>query len=243
MTGTTTTFGVPAVTLEASAVPGLSWCGLIYRAGSEEPLGRYCPGRPERALRIEALKLPAGEYVFGLMQDREAYTKDPPPPTVESISEDYRLSVGPTTTPDAELEPNDFARDATLLAPGEKRRGSLGWMRDIDVFCSSASSKVRLRVTDSPERARAHAAVLQVVPLAGDDFEVPVRVHRNGARDVPASVRDVVGVWESSALDPSAGRPACIQITLVPNPWAPTPHPLLAPAGEEPYWVEAVAAP
>jgi serine/threonine-protein kinase len=232
-----------AVSLEASPVPGLAWCGLVYRAGSEEPLGRYCPGTPERRFNIEGLKLPAGEYVLGLMQDREAYTKDPPPPTVESISESYHLSVGVTTDAEAELEPNDFPRDASEVAAGQKRRGSLAWMRDIDVFCSNAGGKVRFRVTDAPEHARAHAAVLQVTPLAGDDSDVPVRVHHAGARDVTASARDVIGVWQSKVLDPAAGRPACIQLSLVPNPWAPTPHPLLAPAGEEPYWVEAVASP
>jgi eukaryotic-like serine/threonine-protein kinase len=235
--------GAQAVTLEASAVPGLAWCGLLYRAGSEEPLGRYCPGTAERRFSIEALKLPAGEYVLGLMQDREAYTKDPPPPTVESISEAYRVSASVSRDQTAELEPNDFARDASLLAPGERRRGSLSWMRDIDVFCSTASGKVRLRVSDAPERARAHAAVLQVTPLAGDDSDVPVRVHHAGARGVEASSRDVLGSWQSTVMDPAAGRPACIQLALVPNPWAPTPHPLLAPAGDEPYWVEAVAVP
>jgi len=235
--------GVPAVSLEASAVPGLAWCGLLYAAGSEEPLGRYCPGGPERPLRIDALRLPPGEYVLGLMQDREAYTKDPPPPTVESISETYRLNVASAAALDGETEPNDFVRDATRLAPAEKRHGNLAWMRDVDVFCASSADKVRFRVTDSPERARAHAAVLQVVALAGEDFEVPVRVHRVGARDVPPSVRDVVGAWQSTIMDPAKGRPACIQLSLVPNPWAPTPHPLVAPAGEEPYWVEVSTAP
>ena len=235
--------GTPAVSLEASAVPGLAWCGLLYRVGSEEPLGRYCPGTPERRFNIEGLKLPAGAYVLGLMQDREAYTKEPPPPTVESISETYSLSVGVAADPSAELEPNDFPRDATQLAAGERRRGALAWMRDIDVFCSSANGKVRLRVTDSPERPRAHAAVLQVTPLAGDDADVPVRVHHAAARGVTASPRDVLGAWQSTVLDPAAGRPTCVQLALVPNPWAPTPHPLLAPAGDEPYWVEAVAVP
>ena len=235
--------GAPAVSFEASAVPGLAWCGLIYRAGSEEPLGRYCPGTTQRRFHIEALKLPPGEYVLGLMQDREAYTKEPPPPTLESISETYRLSVGAVTDPNAELEPNDFPRDASLLAPGEKRRGSLAWMRDVDVFCSSGPGKVRLKVTDAPERARAHAAVLQVTPLAGDDLDVPARVHHAAARGVEASPRDVLGAWQSTVLDPAAGPPACIRLELVPNPWAPTPHPLLAPAGDEPYWVEAAAVP
>jgi eukaryotic-like serine/threonine-protein kinase len=230
-----------AVSLEASAIPGLAWCALVYRAGTEEPLGRYCPGTAERRLRIEGLKLPAGEYVLGLMQDREAYTKDPAPPTVESISESYQLNVSALSDAEAEQEPNDFARDASRVAPGEKRRGSLAWMRDVDVFCASTDAKVRLRVTDSPDKPRAHASVLQITPLAGEHFEVPVRVHRAGTRDVPPSPRDVVGAWQSTVLDPAAGRPACIQLALVPNPWAPTPHPLVAPAGEEPYWVEAVA--
>jgi len=235
--------GAPAVTFEASAVPGLAWCGLLFPAGSEAPLGRYCPGTPEHRLHVEALKLPPGEYVLGLMQDREAYTKEAPPVTLESISESYHLNVAAISVADAELEPNDFARDATLLAPGEKRRGALAWMRDIDVFCGGPETKIRLRVTDSVERPRTRASVLQVVPLAGDDFEVPVRVHRSGVRDVQPSARDVIGEWQSTVLDPSAGRPACIQLSLVPNPWAPTPHPQLAPAGEEPYWVEAVAVP
>jgi serine/threonine-protein kinase len=235
--------GATAITLEASPVAGLAWCGLLYPAGSEAPLGRYCPGGPDRQLRIDALRVPAGEYVLGLMQDREAYTKEPPPPTFESISEPYHLSVNAATETEAELEPNDFDRDATLVAPGQKRSGQLAWMRDVDVFCSSAPGKVVLHVTDAPARARAHAAVLQVTPLAGDDFEVPVRVHHGGARDVQASPRDVIGTWHSTVMDPAAGRRACIQLVLVPNPWAPTPHPLLAPAGDEPYFVEVTSTP
>ncbi len=235
--------GTSAVSFEASAVPGLAWCGHVYSAGAAEPLGRFCPGSPERRLFVEGLRLPPGEYVLGVLQDREAYTKDPPPPTWESISETYQLSVAAQTSPDAELEPNDFARDATLIAPGQKRSGRLAWMRDVDVVCATPGAKVKLRVSDTPDHPRARAAVLQVVPLAGPDLEVPVRVHRAGTRDVPASARDVVGVWQSTELDPAAGRPACVQLSLVPNPWAPTPHPLVAPAGEEPYWDEVVAAP
>jgi serine/threonine-protein kinase len=240
-------FGVPPdaapISIEVSAVPGLAWCGLLYSAGSAEPLGRYCPGSADHRLHIEALRLPPGEYVLGLLQDREAYTKDAPPPTFESLSESYQLSVGLSTAPDAEIEPNDFPRDAMLVAPGSKRKGSIGWMRDLDVVCATPGTKVKFSVTDAPERPRARAAVLQVMPLAGSDLEVPVRVHRGGTRDVPPSPRDAVGVWQSTPIDPAAGRPACIQLSLVPNPWAPTPHPLLPPAGEEPYWVEVVAIP
>jgi hypothetical protein len=116
-------------------------------------------------------------------------------------------------------------------------------MRDVDVICAGGERKLRFSVTDAPEQARARAAVLQVVPLAGDDLEVPVRVHRAGTRDVPPSPRDAVGTWQSTPMDPSAGRRPCLQLSLVPNPWAPTPHPLQAPAGEEPYWVEVSLSP
>jgi hypothetical protein len=234
--------GSGGVSLEVSAVPGLSWCGLVFGSSSEEPLGRYCAGTAGRRLRVDAVKLPQGSYVLGLMQDREAYTKDGPPPTFESISETYRLTVGSNPSSEAELEPNDFPRDASAIAPGQSRTGRLAWMRDVDVFCSSAPAKVRLRVTDALEKPRQRAAVLEVTPLAGDDADVPARVHPATAKDVKPSSRDVLGTWQSTPLDP-AGGPACIKLTLVPNPWAPTPHPLIAPAGEEPYIVEAIATP
>ncbi len=235
--------GAPAVQLEVSALPGMALCAMLYGAGSQEPLGRYCPGGADRRLSIPALRLAPGPYVLGLMQDREAYTKDAPPPTLESISDEYELSVGKASAPDAELEPNDFARDASTLSAGEKRSGRLAWMRDVDVFCSLSPGRVRFTVSDAPDRARAHAAVLQVVPLAGSDREVPVRVHRAGTRDVQPSPRDVVGSWRSTPMAPDSAQRPCVQLSLVPNPWAPTPHPLVAPAGEEPYWVELSAEP
>jgi serine/threonine-protein kinase len=240
-------FVVPAggrpIALEVSGMPGMAQCGLLYAVGSPEPFGRYCTGSPQHRLSIPALRLPAGEYVLGLMQDREAYTKDPAPATYESISEGYQLSIGSSSAPQAELEPNDFPRDAVLLAPGESRSGQLAWMRDVDVLCASGEQPVRFQVDDAPVRARARTAVLQVLPLAGADLEVPVRVHRAGSRDVELSARDAVGAWHSTPMDPSAGRRPCIQLSLVPNPWAPTPHPLVAPAGEEPYTVQVTLAP
>jgi tRNA A-37 threonylcarbamoyl transferase component Bud32 len=235
--------GTPAISLEGSAVAGMAWCGLLYAGGASEPLGRYCPGTAERRLHIPALRLPPGKYVLGMMQDRESYTKDPAPPTFESISERYQLVVTSTATAEGEVEPNDFPRDASSISPGEKRAGRLPWMRDVDVVCATGQQKVRFTVTDAPDQPRARAAVLQVLPLAGEDFEVPVRVHRAGTRDVTTSARDAVGGWQSTAMDPNAGRRPCLQLALVPNPWAPTPHPLQAPAGEEPYFVEVRTEP
>jgi serine/threonine-protein kinase len=230
--------GTHPISIEASGLPGMALCGLLYTAGSAEPLGRYCPGAPERRLHIPSLRVPPGQYVLALLQDREAYTKDPPPPTLESISEHYRLEVGRSVNGPIESEPNDFPRDAMKLGLGTRSDARLSWMRDIDVFCSTSDQRVVFSVTDAPEHPRARAAVLEVVPLAGADQEIPVRVHRAGSRDVQASPRDVIGTWHSTIMDPGAGPRPCIRLSLVPNPWAPTPHPLIAPAGEEPYWVE-----
>ena len=232
---------IPALALAVSGTPGMALCGLLYAANSETPLGRYCTGTPDRGLTIPALRLAAGEYVLGLMQDREAYTKAPSPATHESISESYQLSIGPSSASAVELEPNDFVRDANQLRGGEQLRAQLTWMRDIDVFCSAEAQPVRFEVSDSP--ARAHAAVLQVTPLAGAELDVPVRLHRTAANEVKPSPRDHLGAWRSTPLDPAAGRPACIQLELVPNPWAPTPHPLVAPAGEEAYTVKLELVP
>lgn len=232
--------GTPAIALAASGTSSMALCAMLYTAGSGDPFGRYCTGAPERSLDIAALRLPPAEYVLALMQDREAYTKAPAPATLESISESYDLSLAPSSRAGFELEPNDFARDATQLAAGEAREGQLMWMRDIDVFCSRAEGSVRFEVTDSPTRN--HAAVLQVTPLAGADVDVPVRLHRPRASEVQASPRDHLGPWQSTSMDPSAGRPACIQLSLVPNPWAPTPHPLVAPAGGELYTVKLEAS-
>jgi serine/threonine-protein kinase len=240
-------FGLPGpqtVALETSGLPHMALCTLLYASGSDEPFGRYCPGAPGKRLTLPALKLPAGQFVLTVLQDREAYTRDPPPVVLESISDAYTISLKPSARAAGEIEPNDFPRHASVLAPGETHTGQLAWARDIDVWCSSDPARqVIFLVTDSQQRPRARAAALQVTPLAGPEQEIPVRVHRAGHPDVTASERDVLGTWRSSPILPSPGKPACIQLVLVPNPWAPTPHPLVAPAGDETYTVELTAAP
>jgi len=59
---------------------------------------------------------------------------------------------------------------------------------------------------------------------------------------VKASETDAVGSYQAADIPLSGDTPACLSLALVPNPWAPTPQPLVAPAGDEEYSVRAEAA-
>jgi hypothetical protein len=76
--------------------------------------------------------------------------------------------------------------------------------------------------------------VVQATPIGGPGDEIPVRVHHRGSK-VEASERDHVGKWSSPPVDTHDVDEACLVIELKPNPWAPTPHPLIAPASHHPY--------
>jgi len=233
--------GIDAVAIDLTSLPNLASCLWLYPAGSESPFGRYCTGAPGHDLQIPALRLGAGSYLFAVMQDREAYTHDPAPPVYENISDDYRLRVrAAAVVTDFEIEPNDAPSNASFVAVGSTMHGRLAWMRDVDVICvKGGAKKVRFVVTDP--RPRVRSAVLQVTPLSGPDHDVPVRVQRLGA-GVKASETDAVGSYQAADIPLSGDTPACLSLALVPNPWAPTPQPLVAPAGDEEYSVRAEAA-
>jgi len=217
----------------------MSTCTLLYASGSESALGRYCTGGPGRDLSIPTLRLEPGQYLVALMQDREAYGNEAPPPVYENVSDEYRLRLSKSEQPGGiELEPNDFERDANRVAPGASLRGRLSWMRDVDVVCAAnGMGPVKFKVVDSPDRPRHRASVLEVTPLSGPDQGIPVRVHPPGVK-VPPSARDVVGTLESAVINREPAVPACLKLTLIPNPWAPTPHPSVPPAGNEEYVVD-----
>ena len=74
----------------------------------DEPFVRYCVGQSARDLVVPQLRLEGGEYYLAVMQDREQYTEDPPPPVLENVSDTYELSLAPADAePDLEVEPND----------------------------------------------------------------------------------------------------------------------------------------
>jgi serine/threonine protein kinase len=223
-----------AVQLTVSALPNMALCVSIYPKGAESPFGRYCSGREGRNLEISQLALPAGDYVLAVMQDRDAYTRAPAPPVNENVSDDYRLELSSVSVSAArEIEPNDTPQTASRLSANLAISAKLAFMRDVDVFCAENAGRVRFEVEDIGTRPR--DSVLEVKTLSGPDAHVPVRVHR-AAAGFGHSPRDTASPWQSAEISADAVAP-CLEVTLVPNPWGPTPTPDVAPASDAEYRV------
>ncbi|MFZ5894092.1 MAG: protein kinase domain-containing protein [Myxococcota bacterium] len=226
----------PLVRLATSSLPNIASCTWLYPAGSESPFGRYCTGAPGKDLVIEQLALPPGEYLVAVMQDRDVYTRSGAPPVHENVSDEYRLQL--TTQKldtNREVEPNDTPRNPNQLAPGYELTGKLAFMRDADVICSTGAGAIRFSVEETDAQPRPRESLLQVKALSGPDQDVPVRIHRV-LQNVPRSPRDAQSPWRSAKIE-GAGSPACIELTLVPNPWGPSPPPDVPPASETEYVV------
>ena len=233
--------GTEMVRISTSSLPNMALCTWLYRSGVEEPQARYCTGASARSLDVPALRLDAGQYLFAIIQDRDQYTEDPPPPVHENVSDEYELRVtAGTQDASIEVEPNDTVQIANSLNVKGTLRGKLAWMRDADTICASATSgKIQFAVEDS---LRARYSVLQVTPYGGPADQIPVRVHHASSK-VKASPRDVKGAWKSPVVElGGVTEKACVSLRLVPNPWAPTPHPRVAPAGAEEYTVRVEPA-
>jgi len=233
--------GTKTVRLSTTALPNMALCTLLYRAGIQTPLGRYCSGTEGEKLVVKELALQPGDYLLAVMQDRERYSTEPAPPVIENISDVYRLELSAAKPlENEEVEPNDGARDASSLRRGGSLRGQIAWMHDVDVVCAApGSGRLRFVVRDAVNHPRPEHAVLQVTPIGGPDDGIPVRVH--GARETfQASPRDVKSPWKGPErpVDSTPGS-TCLKLELVPNPLAPTPHPRVAPAGDEEYVVRA----
>jgi hypothetical protein len=118
----------------------------------------------------------------------------------------------------------------------------LSFARDTDTFCAKPNTgSVSFEVEDGVDGKRQHHAALLVTPIGGPGDEIPVRVHHASATVKPTE-RDQLSPWRTPAVNLADVTPACIVVALVPNPWAPTPHPLLAPPGLFEYSVSLHAA-
>jgi serine/threonine-protein kinase len=224
--------------LSYAALPNLATCLSLYPPDSPEPFGRYCTGAPDVSLEVPSLKLAAGTWTVAVMQDREAYLESGAPPVYENVSDEYRLKLEPSkASPEREVEPNDAAPLGNSVAPGASLRGTLAWAKDIDLVCATAKrGRVRFVLEDAPDRPRSRYSVLEVTSRGGPDNGIPVRVHRAG-QSVKPSPRDVVGVWRGPFIQVDEAAPPCIELTLTPNPWGPTPPAAVAIPGEEEYIV------
>lgn len=232
------------LSLEISPLGNIALCAWVYRLESDTPLARYCMGGPSMPVSISQLALQPGSYLIAVMQDRTEYRKGQAPPVYENVSEWYTLKLG-LGTPKAELEvePNGQPSSAEMLAEGASKQATLGFARDEDVFCAEPKrGNFMFVIEDGIGGKRPPEGVLQVTPIGGPGNEIPVRLH-DAAAEVTLSERDQKSPWTSPAVDLAATSPACVVVTLVPNPWAPTPHPLTVPPSYTPYRVALKAAP
>ena len=178
------------------------------------------------------------------MQDRTEYRKGQVPPVYENVSDWYTLKFAPTVRHSrVEVEPNGQPSSAEMLEVDASKQAALSFSRDEDVFCAAPrSGRVSFELNEGISGTRPRDGVLQVTPLGGPGDEIPVRVHGALAVVTP-SERDQKSPWTSPVVDLGATAPACLVVTLVPNPWAPTPHPLLATPSYAQYTVTLKAAP
>jgi len=236
--------GVDTVHLSLEPLPNLASCVWLYPPDGTEPFGRYCLGSADVGLDIPALRLTQGLWLVAVMQDAETYLESGPPPVYENVSDEYRLKLEPAeANPERELEPNDAEPRGNVIAPGGALRGTLAWARDVDLVCAGPGPKrVRFVLEDAPEHPRHHGSVLEVTPHGGPDNGVPVRVHRAGS-SVKPSVSDAVGTWRGAWLKVDPASPPCVELTLTPDPFGPSPPAVVPLPGPEAYLVRLEAEP
>jgi serine/threonine-protein kinase len=227
------------VSLKVTALPNFGMCTLLYRQGFDSALGQYCVGRPGRDLVIPALRLDAGRYFLAVLQDLDPYGGETPF-IHENVSDTYSVSIGVASPkPGEEVEPNDSVASADPIVPGTPMTGTLGWARDVDVFCVPASTvgAIRWRVRDSRRDA---GEVLQATPIQGAVDGAPIRVHLGQGK---TSATDAQSPWQSPPI-PDGDAPRCLRLRLVNDPWASVAGPgTVMAGGNEAYVVEVEKAP
>jgi serine/threonine-protein kinase len=231
---TTVPAGARLVQLRFHALPNIAPCLLWYRVGIDEPFARYCAGQPARDLNLPQIRIDPGDYYLAVLQDREQYTEEPPPPILENVSDAYELSLtAADRQEDLEVEPNDVPESAGRLKAGATLRGKLAWMHDVDIACAEpGTGPLQLAVEDGDPRPR--GAVLEVTPIGGPGDGVPVRVHHLSAKG-QVTERDARSPWTGPKIP--AGQKACVSITLTRDIWSSPPMPRVAPAGDQEYIV------
>lgn len=237
------------IELRLSELPNMALCAWIFEQNQATPLFRYCGGEPGRGLLVPRLALRPGAFLIVIQQDRGSYWEGQNTLLHENVSDDYELLLRESTgASDFEVEPNNDR--AAVRSPGFPQHtlgretsapvvGQLNIMRDVDVVCATGNGHGRWIVTDAKDGARPLHSVLEVTPLGGPQDKIPVRLH--AGRNVAASERDQPSPWRSKPV--SLKSDPCIRLTLVPNPMAPTPHPVIPPASLHEWSVGFLSAP
>lgn len=246
--------GMSIVDVKLTALPNMGICVWIFSAGQQEPAHKLCGGAAGRGVHVPRLSLKAGTYLFVVKQDRDKYTEGESPLLFENVSDDYELRVGSAASSQElrEVEPNEnpiqtngtasaqpkIARGTALAKEG--MRGALRTMRDQDVVCATGSGMMQFVVYDAEGGARLLRAALQATPRGGPADKIPVRIHGDRPGIEPTE-RDQPSPWRGPVTD--ASESPCIKLELVPNPWAPRPHPLIAPASDHEWRVVVESVP
>ncbi len=229
-------------TLSLTSLPNMKTCAYLFASGSESPLASYCSGAPGVDLRIEQLSLRPGRYLIAIKQDL-GRQEDEPGYIYENVSDEYHLRLEKRDLDSTfEVEPNSDKRDSNVLVLSDtqmsaKISGKLNFTRDEDTVCVTGSGSGRLIVTDAKGGARPISAALELTPLGGPNDKIPVRIHA-GRSGFEITERDQPSPYSGPRVD--FETEPCVTLTLVPNPLAPTPHPLIAPASDHEWQLEAV---
>ncbi|HLV21051.1 MAG TPA: serine/threonine-protein kinase [Polyangiaceae bacterium] len=231
--------GVGPVELTLEPLPNMALCAALYRTGLASPLGQYCSGAPEKKLVVDSLAIDPGSYLIAVMQDNTHYDPSSNTPVHENVSDIYRLRLDKAHQGGAglELEPNDSAEDANILHPGDELGARLSWVLDQDVFCTVPTSQGVRFVVEESAAPRPLQATLEVTPRGTGLDGIPVRVHHPNEK-MKKTPTDRVSPWQSPTVKgTNPEERACVEVRLTPNPLAPTPHPLVAPASRDVYTV------
>ena len=215
---------VTAARLHTKALPNFATCTWLYRAGSSDPLARFCTTAPGRDLDVPALRVEPGRYLVAVLQDTDAYGRDAAPFVFENVSDPYELDFGPSTAAgNFEVEPNDTAQAPSRVPVGAELRGALAFHRDADVFCPQerGATSIAWVVRDAIERPRDSGTALEAsLDRGGNRDPLRVILHRQGVQG-QATATQIIGTWNTPrvALDgaPSTG---CLTLRLAPDPWA-----------------------
>ncbi len=233
------------VHLRLTSIPNMPVCTWIFKKGAETPLARYCSGEPGRGIDVSHLALRSGAYLFVVQQDMDKYAEDQVPLVHENVSDDYEFSITAARASERllEVEPNDSEESARLSTSGQvhlsfdsrnEMTGRLNFMRDVDIVCATGTGQGRFVVYDAEGGVRPLKAALLVTPLGGPKNKIPVRIH-GGRKGFEINERDQLSPWEGPATD--LAETPCVRLELTPNPLAPRPHPIIAPATEQEWRV------
>lgn len=230
------------VHLSLSPIFNMGVCVFVFKKGIETPQEQFCSGTHDRGIDIPVLELRPGPYLFAVRQDLNQYSAEEKPLMHENVSDFYTLQVTPSKTlDDFEREPNQDESSADQLALDgvSTMRGRLATMRDQDLVCAGGAGFGKFVLTDAEGGKRPVKSALRVTPFGGPNDKIPVRIHA-GRPGIESTERDQHSPWTSPTVDLSTSP--CLLLDLVPNPWAPRPHPITPPASDHEWRIELLKA-